>query len=70
MSCGTAIAFHCTKYNTEQYGLTEGGFVLVRLLQRFDRIETVSPVQDMDQKLYKTIIVAKDGLRIRLHKGN
>ena len=42
----------------------------MRLLQRFDQIESMSPVQEMDRKRYKTIIVAKDGLRIRLHKAN
>lgn len=52
---------------TEQYALTEAGYVTVRLLQRFDDVEVVEDFV----KVPKVVILTlhpKDGVSVRLRK--
>lgn len=52
----------------QQYALNEGAFVLVRLLQKFDRVEAM----DMTGKIKKGLAIVLspgDGVKVRLHKA-
>jgi cytochrome P450 len=52
----------------QQFALTEAGYVLVRLLQRFDRIEDVRP--DSEPKYGLTLTVAPaENIVVRLREG-
>ncbi|PLB48130.1 putative cytochrome P450 family protein [Aspergillus steynii IBT 23096] len=52
----------------QQFALTETGYVLVRLLQRFDRIEDVNPQQEVRYGLTLTLAPA-DPVTVRLHEA-
>lgn len=50
----------------EQYALTEAGFVIAKILQRYDRIEAL----DMTGKLKKGLAITLrpgDGVKIKMH---
>ena len=51
----------------EQYALTEASYVLVRLLQKFERIENAQPeLTDLKLKINLTIAHG-DGVKVRLY---
>ncbi|KAL2834236.1 cytochrome P450 [Aspergillus cavernicola] len=52
----------------QQFALTEAGYVLVRLLQRFDAIEDVHPAKDIKFGLTLTVIPS-DPVTVRLHEA-
>ncbi|KAL2872529.1 cytochrome P450 [Aspergillus lucknowensis] len=52
----------------QQFALTEAGYVLVRLLQRFDAIEDVYPEKDIKYTLTLTL-TPKDPVTVRLHEA-
>ncbi|KAL2802379.1 cytochrome P450 [Aspergillus granulosus] len=52
----------------QQFALTEAGYVLVRLLQRFDAIEDVQPEKDIKYGI-SLIVAPKDPVTVRLHEA-
>ena len=52
----------------QQFALTTAGFVTVRFLQRFDRIENMDPVKEI---LNETKITSSsgNGAKVRLHRA-
>ncbi len=50
---------------TEQYALTEAGFLTVRLLQRYDEIQAVDDLSRIAQTVTVTL-EAKNGVNVRL----
>ncbi|KAJ5907443.1 hypothetical protein N7495_000125 [Penicillium taxi] len=53
----------------QQFALTEAGYVLVRLLQRFDKIEDVNPDREIRWRLTLTSCPA-DLVTVRLHQAD
>ena len=53
----------------QQFALTEAGYVLVRLLQRFDQIEDVNPDQEIRWGLTLTSAPA-DRVTVRMHQAD
>jgi hypothetical protein len=52
--------------HAEQYALTEAGYVLVRLLQKFDSVENAQP-EIIDPRVKSALTVSHaDGVRVRL----
>ena len=51
----------------EQFALTEGAYVTVRMLQRFDRIENLDEDQVIRNAL--TLTSATNGVKVRLHQS-
>ncbi|KAF2836541.1 cytochrome P450 [Patellaria atrata CBS 101060] len=57
----------------QQYALTETGYVIVRMLQTFDKIEGIGPGTSADEKPNKALGVTlypRDGIKIRLRIAN
>jgi len=52
----------------QQFALNEVSFVLVRFLQRYDRIEAVDMVSPLKKKL-SVILGPAEGQKIRLHRA-
>jgi len=52
----------------EQYALNEASFVLVKFLQRYDRIEA----EDMTSPIKKalTIILAPGDVKVKMHRAS
>ena len=50
----------------EQFALTEASFLLVRMLQRFERIEPAVPGETEIKKDFGMAMKAADGVGVRL----
>lgn len=53
----------------QQFALTEASYVLVRLLQHFDRMEPVDRPEMLKLRKQLGITMAPDGVKVRLHKA-
>jgi hypothetical protein len=53
---------------TEQYALTEAGYLTVRLLQRFDTIQPVDDLAHIPQTVAVTM-EPKNGVNVRLRRA-
>jgi len=52
----------------EQYALTEASYLIVRLLQRFSKIESVLPREQALSKAVALTLVPAKGARVRLYR--
>lgn len=56
-------------FRIEQYALNEANFFLVKLLQRYDKIEPVDPDAPM-LKAISLILSPGNGVNIKLHRAS
>lgn len=55
----------------QQFALTEAGFIVVRLVQRFDKIENLDPTGMEDVKQNATLTMSSaHGVKVRLHAAD
>ncbi len=68
---GRTIMLGCVlTFETEQYALNEASFVLVKLLQRFDKIEAADMKTPIRKSLTIILAPGENGTRVRMHKAS
>ncbi len=53
---------------SEQFALTEVSFVIVRMLQRFEKLESLDPGREIS-KVMNLTLVPRNGVKVRLFRG-
>lgn len=53
---------------SEQFALTEVSFVIVRMLQWFEKLESLDPGREIS-KVMNLTLVPRNGVKVRLFRG-
>ncbi len=57
-------------FETEQYALNEASFVMVKLLQRFDKIEAADMKSPIQKSLTIILAPGENGTTVRMHRAS